>query len=132
LPAPPTSIPPTSIPPTDKTSLQAEINRLLAATAITFEPDTDHLTRDGRRAARQVAELITRARVDATIEVDGHVARGPGGAQAALKLSQNRAKAAARLFIEYGVPTERVTLKGYGDRQPNPGGDDRRVEITVK
>jgi outer membrane protein OmpA-like peptidoglycan-associated protein len=126
------SEPPSPTLPTNKASLQAEINRLLAAKPITFEPDTDNLTSGGERAAEQVAELIIRAPVDAKFQVEGHVARGPGGAQAALKLSQNRAKAAARLFIKYGVPAEFVTLKGYGDTQPHPGGEDRRVEITVK
>jgi outer membrane protein OmpA-like peptidoglycan-associated protein len=80
---------------------------------------------------RRVAALIKKSEVDAKIEVDGHVARGPGSDRAALKLSQDRAKVVATALISNGVQADRVTWKGFGDTRPNSGGDDRRVDIKV-
>jgi outer membrane protein OmpA-like peptidoglycan-associated protein len=119
-------------PPTNKAGLQAEINNVLAKQPISFEPDSDRLTPDGEKAAQRIAELISAVPFTPRIQVDGYVGRGPGGKQAALKLSQNRAKAAARLLVKYGVPTARVTSKGFGDTRAGTGGEDRRVEITVR
>ncbi|MDT7725801.1 MAG: hypothetical protein QOI21_2377 [Actinomycetota bacterium] len=119
-------------PPTNKAGLQAEIDSMLAEQPISFEPDSDKLTPDGEKAAQRIAELVSAVPFTPRIQVDGYVGRGPGGKQAALKLSQNRAKVAAKLLVTHGVPEARVTSKGYGDTRSGTGGEDRRVEITVR
>jgi outer membrane protein OmpA-like peptidoglycan-associated protein len=132
---PSTSAPPTTTaapPPVNKAGLQKAIDSMLAEQPISFEPDSDKLTPDGEKAAQRIAELISAVPFTPRIQVDGYVGRGPGGKQAALKLSQNRAKAAAKLLVQYGVPTARVTSKGFGDTRSGTGGEDRRVEITVR
>ncbi|HEV7980734.1 OmpA family protein [Amycolatopsis sp.] len=136
-PSPPStpSAPPTTTsapPPVNKAGLQKAIDSMLAEQPISFEPDSDKLTPDGEKAAQRIAELISAVPFTPRIQVDGYVGRGPGGKQAALKLSQNRAKAAAKLLVHYGVPTARVTSKGFGDTRSGTGGEDRRVEITVR
>lgn len=136
-PSPPNtpSAPPTTTsapPPVNKAGLQKAIDSMLAEQPISFEPDSDKLTPDGEKAAQRIAELISAVPFTPRIQVDGYVGRGPGGKQAALKLSQNRAKAAAKLLVHYGVPTARVTSKGFGDTRSGTGGEDRRVEITVR
>jgi outer membrane protein OmpA-like peptidoglycan-associated protein len=129
------SAPPTTTsapPPVNKAGLQKAIDAMLAEQPISFEPDSDKLTPDGEKAAQRIAELVSAVPFTPRIQVDGYVGRGPGGRQAALKLSQNRAKAAAKLLVQSGVPTARVTSKGFGDTRSGTGGEDRRVEITVR
>lgn len=119
-------------PPADKAGVQAEIDRMLAETPIVFVPDTARLTPDGEQAARAVAVALTKSPDTFRYRVTGHVARGPGGERAALKLSEDRARAVARILTANGLDTSRVTYRGLGDTRPATGGDeDRRVEITV-
>ncbi|WP_244211247.1 OmpA family protein [Amycolatopsis kentuckyensis] len=132
----PTSPPPTTSttapPPTDKAGVQAEIDRMLTEAPIAFEPDTAKLTPDGEQAARSVAVALTKAPAGFRYRVTGHVARGPGGESAALKLSRDRARAVARILTSTGLAANRVTYRGLGDTRPATGGEeDRRVEITV-
>jgi outer membrane protein OmpA-like peptidoglycan-associated protein len=122
----------TSPPPADKPSLQAEINRMLAAGPITFAPGSARLTDAGERAAVQVAGLIAGSPVTSKIEVDGHAARASGDRQSALKLSEDRATAVAKLLVKNGVPASRVSAKGYGDTRPGPDGEDRRADVTIR
>ncbi|WP_370945028.1 OmpA family protein [Amycolatopsis sp. cg5] len=129
-PAPPPPAPTTSTPVDEKAALQAEIDQALAEEPITFVPDEAAVTSAGQRAAKKIAELLKKAPPDAKFEVGGHAGQGPGGEKAALKLSQDRARNVARLLIRNGIPTGRVTSKGFGDTQPS--GDERRVEITVR
>ena len=134
--ASPTSPPPTTTttapPPTDKAGVQAEIDRLLAGTPITFVPDTARLTPEGEQAARDVALALAKSPADFSYRITGHAAPGPGSEEAALKLSQARARAVARILVENGLSSGRVTSRGLGDTRPANGGEeDRRVEITV-
>jgi outer membrane protein OmpA-like peptidoglycan-associated protein len=125
---------PTSTPPAPgdgKKRLQAEIDDQLASQPIVFEPDASDLTDEGDAAVRRLAALIKKSEVNAKIEVDGHVAMGPGSERAALTLSQDRAKAVAKVLISNGVHADRVTWKGFGDSRPNSRGEDRRVDIKV-
>jgi outer membrane protein OmpA-like peptidoglycan-associated protein len=136
-PSPSTSPPPpttstTAPPPTDKAGVQAEIDRMLAEAPITFVPDSAELTPEGEQAARSVAIALAKAPDGFRYRVTGHVARGPGGESAALKLSRDRARAVARILTGNGLPARRVTYRGLGDTRPATGGEeDRRVEITV-
>ncbi|MEV5715750.1 OmpA family protein [Amycolatopsis mediterranei] len=130
--SPPPTTSTTAPPPTDKAGVQAEIDRLLTEAPIAFEPDTAKLTPDGEQAARSVAIALAKAPAGFRYRVTGHVARGPGGESAALKLSRDRARAVARILTTNGLTAGRVTYRGLGDTRPATGGEeDRRVEITV-
>ena len=133
---PGTTPPPTSSttapPPTDKAGVQAELDRMLAEAPITFVPNTARLTPEGEQAARGIAIALAKSPATFRYRVTGHVARGPGGESAALKLSRDRARAVARILTTNGLTAKRVTYRGLGDSRPATGGEeDRRVEITV-
>lgn len=113
--------------------LQAEIDRLLESAPITFVPDTAELTQQGERTAHEVAELLAGAPAAGTIEVGGHVAATPGDESTAMTLSTQRAETVVEVLTSAGVPSERSTPKGYGTTRPRTdGGDNRRVEITLR
>ncbi|MEC3982279.1 OmpA family protein [Amycolatopsis sp. H20-H5] len=122
----------TSTRPTDRAGLQAEVDRVVAAAPITFQPDSAKLTPEGESTARELARVFADAPDGVRFRISGHVARGPGGEKAALKLSQDRARAVARLLEAGGVPAKQVVTKGFGDSKPTSAGEDRRVEITVE
>ncbi|SFW60893.1 Outer membrane protein OmpA [Amycolatopsis australiensis] len=136
--APATSSPPPTTsatappPPTDKAGVQAEIDRMLAETPITFVPDTARLTPEGEQAARAVAVALAKSPDTFRYRVTGHAAQGPGSESAALQLSRDRARAVVRILTTSGLAAKRVTYRGLGDTRPATGGEeDRRVEITV-
>jgi len=130
--SPPPTATPAGPPPTDKAGVQAEIDRMIAAAPISFVPDTARLTPEGEQAARDVAIALAKSPESFRYRVTGHVARGPGGESAALKLSRDRARAVARILTSNGLTAKRVTYRGLGDTRPASGGEeDRRVEITV-
>ncbi len=127
-PATPTATPTENPPPTDRAGLQAEVDRILAESPIGFQPNSAKLTPEGEQAAKDVAKALSRAPANFRYRVTGFTGRGPGGERTALKLSQDRARAVARILTANGVPASRVTSRGGGDARP---GEDRRVEITV-
>jgi outer membrane protein OmpA-like peptidoglycan-associated protein len=131
-PSPPPTTTTTAPPPTDKAGVQAEIDRMLAEAPISFVPNTARLTPEGEQAARDVGIALAKSPPAFRYRVTGHVARGPGGESAALKLSRDRARAVARILTSNGLTAGRVTSRGLGDTRPATGGEeDRRVEITV-
>jgi len=115
-----------------KEALQLDINQQLMAAPITFEPNTAELTDEGEQAVQQLAKLLSAASQTTKFEVGGHVAKTTGPEAGALTLSRERARTVATLLSNSGIESKRITAKGYGDTQPNPEGDDRRVEITVR
>ncbi|QWF81574.1 OmpA family protein [Amycolatopsis sp. CA-230715] len=133
--APPPAPPPSGGPPEPRLTrqaLQAQIDDALARDPITFEPDTAELTGEGERSAKRIAELAANAPSDARLEIDGHVAKGPGGKNAARELSKDRAEAVRKVLTEAGIPADKLVAKGFGDSKPSTKGDDRRVEIRVR
>ncbi len=129
-PSPSSKNPPTTEPPADRAGMQAEVDRILAESPIGFLPNSAKLTPEGEQAAKDVAKALSRAPANFRFRVTGHAGRGPGGERTALKLSQDRARAVARILTADGVPAGRVTSRGVGDTRPTPG-EDRRIEITV-
>ncbi|WP_394359948.1 OmpA family protein [Amycolatopsis sp. SB7-3] len=125
-PSPSPSPTPTSAKPTDKAGFQAEIDRLLAATPITFEPDTTDLTPDGERGALEIAKLLTDAPRDLKFRITGSVATGSDR-----KLALNRALTVERLLERNGVKRDQV----YSPQRKNSdgaSGEGRRVDITAE
>ncbi|MFC3453483.1 OmpA family protein [Amycolatopsis speibonae] len=127
-PAPPSPPPSSTAPakPTDKAGFQAEIDRLLAATPIAFEPDTTELTPDGERGALEVAKLLTDAPRELRFRITGTVATGSDK-----KLSLSRALAVERLLERNGVKRDQA----YSTQRKNSdgaSGEGRRVDITAE
>ncbi len=119
-------------PATDKQALQGQINQLLAAAPITFEPDTARLVPQAVGTVDRVAALLTGA-LDVAVEVAGHTAKAPGDPQVAQQLAQQRADVVAQRLIAQRVSADRVQPLGRGDTQALPGvADSRRVEIIVR
>ncbi|WP_410600117.1 cell envelope biogenesis protein OmpA [Amycolatopsis sp. lyj-90] len=124
--SPPSSPAPTSAKPTDKAGFQAEIDRLLAATPITFEPDTTELTADGERGALEIAKLLTDAPAGVRFRITGQVATGSDR-----KLSMSRALTVERLLERNGVKRDQAysTQRRTSD---GANGEGRRVDITAE
>ncbi|RSN25509.1 cell envelope biogenesis protein OmpA [Streptomyces sp. WAC 05977] len=125
-PSPPPSPAPTPAKPTDKAGFQAELDRLLAATPITFEPDTTDLTADGERGALEVAKLLTDAPRELRFRITGSVATGSDR-----KLALNRALTVERLLERNGVKRDQA----YSTQRRNSddaSGEGRRVDITAE
>jgi outer membrane protein OmpA-like peptidoglycan-associated protein len=126
-----TSVP--SVSPSDsKEALQLALNQQLSQTPITFRANSADLTAPGKQAVRQIAKVMSEASQTVRFEIGGYVAKTTGTEQGALSLSKQRAQAVVKSLISSGVEGKRLVAKGYGDTQPNPNGDDRRVEISVR
>ncbi len=124
--SPPPSPTPTPAKPTDKAGFQDEIDRLLTAAPITFEPDTIELTPDGERGALDIAKLLTDAPGGLRFRITGQVATGSDK-----KPSLNRAKTVERLLERNGVKRDQV----YSTERRNSdgaGGEGRGVDIAVE
>lgn len=71
------------------------------------------------------------------IELSGHT-DNVGGAEANLKLSDDRARAVTEYLVGKGIQAARIKAKGYGETKPLAGNDteegkqmNRRVEFTI-
>ena len=82
------------------------------------------------------AVLILKKNPEINVEIDGHTDnRGPAAYN--MTLSERRAKAVMKYFVDKGVEAERLTTKGFGFTQPAASNDteegrakNRRVELT--
>ncbi|HET6291466.1 MAG TPA: cell envelope biogenesis protein OmpA [Amycolatopsis sp.] len=125
-PSPSPSPTPTSAKPTDKAGFQAELDRLLTATPITFEPDGADLTADGERGALEIAKLLTDAPAGLRFRITGQVATGSDR-----RLALNRALTVERLLERNGVDRHQA----YSIQRRNSdgaSGEGRRVDITAE
>ena len=82
------------------------------------------------------AVSILKENPEVKVEIDGHTDnRGP--ATYNMNLSERRAKAIMKYFVDKGVEAERFTVKGFGLTKPAASNDtkegrakNRRVELT--
>lgn len=123
--------------PVDKKAVQRKIDGIIANRPITFEPDSATLTTAGAATVREISRVVKSART-VDIEVGGHVARTPGSATTAKRLSDQRAGTVKALLGRLGISADRVTAKGFGDSKPIADSSttegqaaNRRVEIVV-
>jgi OOP family OmpA-OmpF porin len=84
----------------------------------------------------QEAVLIMKKNPDLKVEVDGH-ADSTGAAAYNMTLSEKRAEAVKKYFVDQGIDPDRLTTKGFGITKPAAGNDtkegrakNRRVELT--
>ncbi|MDQ3405822.1 MAG: OmpA family protein, partial [Actinomycetota bacterium] len=121
-------------PAVDKRAVQQQINQLVAAQPITFQPNSASLTPQGAETVDKVAGLLK----GVSVEVGGHVAGTPGTEVDAQVLSEQRADTVRTRLTQLGVAPDAITAKGYGDTTPLAPNDtaagtaaNRRVEIVV-
>ncbi|CRK60113.1 Outer membrane protein [Alloactinosynnema sp. L-07] len=124
---------PAPAPAVDKAALQKQINDLLAAQGITFQPNSSTLTGPGAATLQKIAPLL--AGKDVSLEVSGHIADVANSLDGQ-QLSEQRAAAVKAQLAQLGVPADKMTAKGFGASKPLPGNApsapaNRRVEITV-
>ena len=84
----------------------------------------------------QEAVLIMKKNPGLMVEVDGH-ADSTGAAAYNMTLSEKRAEAVKKYFVDQGIDPDRLTTKGFGITKPAAGNDtkegrakNRRVELT--
>lgn len=96
-----------------------------------FHHDSAVLLPQGQREVARVAGVLNRY-PETRIEVRGHSdATGAHGCNQ--QLSRERAEAVADGLVQHGVPRHRISVVGYGERQPVSSSHamNRRVEIVV-
>jgi outer membrane protein OmpA-like peptidoglycan-associated protein len=132
-----TPTPEPTITAAQKKALQAQINAILKANRITFQPNSEVLSGSSIQTVLRIVALL-RALPGARIEVDGHVAKADGVFPHTRTLSTQRANRVRALMIQRGIDHARITTKGYGDTKPIASNDtpegqalNRRVEIIV-
>ncbi|MGD2151187.1 MAG: OmpA family protein [Desulfobacterales bacterium] len=82
------------------------------------------------------AVLILKKNPEIKVEIDGHT-DNRGSAAYNMNLSERRAKAVMKYFVDHGIETQRLTTKGFGFTQPAASNEteqgrakNRRVELT--
>ncbi|MDR3212589.1 MAG: flagellar motor protein MotD [Azoarcus sp.] len=108
--------------------------------SVLFAPGEAVLGGDASSALRAVAGVLAAAEFPITVE--GHTDNTPISNYrfpSNWELSAVRASAVVRLFIENGVPPDRLTAAGYADQRPVAGNDseagrarNRRVAIMIE
>jgi outer membrane protein OmpA-like peptidoglycan-associated protein len=118
-----------SAPPLDP--LRAQLVDVQAAQPIRFGADSAELSGPPAETVQRVAGLLV-AGPPVPVLVEGHVANTPGGPEAGLHLSEQRAAVVAEALMAAGVPAERISTRGLGAERPLATVEEsRRVEITV-
>jgi OOP family OmpA-OmpF porin len=86
--------------------------------------------------ALESALALLKDNPDARVEVGGHT-DNVGDARHNQRLSEQRAETVKRWLVQHGIPSSRLTARGYGSTQPRASNDDeagraqnRRIEFT--
>jgi OOP family OmpA-OmpF porin len=116
----------------DRGALQRKINDLVAASPVTFLPNSPMLTSSGGATVRAAGDLLRGRNV--RVDVNGYTASAGPSTLDAGQLSERRAETVRQELIKAGTAAERITARGFGDAKPldptNPAVN-RRVEIVV-
>lgn len=101
---------------------QADINQVMAGKTINFQSGSAYLAENNAVLDEVAAALKPCAGM--AVEVQGHTDLS-GAAATNQTLSQERAERVVAALATKGVPTDRLTAKGYGSSQPveNARGD---------
>jgi len=104
---------------------------------ILFDTDSSALRSESRSTLRQLADNV-RQYPDEILEVEGHT-DSTGTTDYNLGLSDRRAGAVRDYVVDQGIPSSRVTARGYGESRPKASNDtpegrqmNRRVEIHIR
>ncbi|HMS71220.1 MAG TPA: OmpA family protein, partial [Saprospiraceae bacterium] len=103
---------------------------------ILFKADSTEVLGSSLPVLNQIMDFIV-SNPKVNIEIGGHTNTIPSH-EYCDKLSTDRARNIAQFFYDKGVPTTRVTYKGYGKRQPITNDQslegrrkNQRVEIKI-
>ncbi len=101
---------------------QTDINKVMAGKTINFQSGSAYLAENNAVLDEVAAALKPCAGM--AVEVQGHTDLS-GAPETNQKLSQERAERVVAALVAKGVPTDRLTAKGYGSSQPleNARGD---------
>lgn len=119
----------------DAAALEADLNAIVLAEPVVFEPSSADLSDASAGVLDRVA-LAGRALVGIVITVEGHT-DSDGDPAANLVLSQRRAEAVRAALVERGLPADALVAEGLGSERPVlvDGVEDktasRRVEFRV-
>jgi outer membrane protein OmpA-like peptidoglycan-associated protein len=147
LPVPPPPVPPPPVPPPPvlappapaapvpvpgpPVDVAAPLAAVLAASPVTFAPDSAALEGSSAAAVDEVAALLLTS-ADPVV-VEGHVADTPGLPEVAQLLSERRAAVVTDALVAAGVPRERITAVGRGAAEPlDTRAASRRVDIEIR
>jgi chemotaxis protein MotB len=126
-----------------KARIKIENNKMVVqlASAILFASGSDRLSREGKEALAEVAEILSGIEGRA-FQVAGHTDNKPIGDadfDSNWELSAARAVAVVAHLIECGMPARTLSAAGYADTQPvssnetNEGrAENRRIEIVMQ
>ncbi len=114
---------------------QRQMNDYLAKEQVRFKAGKSDLTDSSFQVLGMLAMIVRQCDID--IEVAGHT-DSHGDAAINERLSQRRAEVVAKELVRYGVDSQQITARGYGERQPVATNQDetgrrlnRRIEIRV-
>ncbi len=115
---------------------QAEVDASIKDKSITFGSRTATLTPEGHAIVDGLAAKLAPCQ-GTKVEVDGHTDL-TGAADKNQRLSEERANTVVAALVAKGVPTARLTPKGYGATKPLVPGmsgeantKNRRIEFSV-
>ncbi len=103
---------------------------------ITFETDKDVIRKSSEKILNQALKVLTDFG-DVRLEVQGHT-DSQGDDEYNMDLSQRRAEAVVRWFVEHGIDEGRFEPHGFGETKPIDTNDaaagrakNRRVEFQL-
>jgi outer membrane protein OmpA-like peptidoglycan-associated protein len=105
------------------------------AATVLFDFDSAEIKTEAHPMLNE-AVVILKKNSKIKVEVDGHT-DNIGPAEYNMMLSERRANAVMKYFVDNGVEAERLTVKGFGLTKPAASNDtkedrakNRRVELT--
>jgi OmpA-OmpF porin, OOP family len=115
---------------------QTDRGLVLTLRDVLFETGKAELLPGAMRTIDKVAEFLIK-NPQRNVLIEGHT-DSVGGDEYNVTLSEQRANSVRSALIDYEVPPERITIKGYGKKFPVASNDtpagrqqNRRVEIVI-
>jgi outer membrane protein OmpA-like peptidoglycan-associated protein len=115
---------------------QTDRGLVLTLRDVLFETGKAQLLPGAMRTIEKVSEFLIR-NPQRNVLIEGHT-DSVGGDEYNMTLSEQRANSVRSGLIDYEVPPNRITIKGYGKKYPVAGNDtasgrqqNRRVEIVI-
>jgi outer membrane protein OmpA-like peptidoglycan-associated protein len=117
-------------------SCQTKVNAAIAGKTINFTSGGANIAVDSQPLIDAIATDLKDC-AGTTVEVQGHT-DSTGGDAANQRLSEARANSVVQALVDKGVPTDRLSPKGFGETQPlDPAATpaayakNRRIEFKV-
>jgi outer membrane protein OmpA-like peptidoglycan-associated protein len=103
------------LPPPPSQTTVTQRAQLIAADVI-FQVNSSKLIQSSYPALKEIGDSL-KAYADLDLVIEGHT-DNTGRPAYNMKLSVQRAEAVRKVLLGYGVPENRVTVKGFGDTKP--------------